>query len=431
MKHLKKIAGKCIVGVFALGTIAAPSAASAAPNTLDDLDKVNALTLDEAIDRALNQSFNRELLELQYKALTYKEEDLEESKDDLDDALDSQEDSSFTLPEAREDFFDPKYQIPPTVTPEQMVWMGPLIETNAVLNEVLNGIGDITDAMNDMLEQQRNELEIAIEQIETEQDKVSIHEEEAKTAAELMIKGSYIQVLSDQKQIELLEESLVHASRNVIALQTQANYGIVTQEDVRKTYQAKVDQEDQLKQLQLDYKQHLAQLSLQLGIEYNPDLLLSDIVFHPTPVKRKSGDQLLDDAYALQTMDEDIEQAEWEEGHTDTTSNAGEDYLEQQTEIAETTRTQKTFELVASIGQTYTDAEKAYAAYIAAREDILPVSHELRDAQARFANGVITRHQLDQLRMKLIQARAELELRKLSYYAADAQVEAMEEGLIQ
>lgn len=405
------------------------AAAASSISTLPDLERVNRLTLESAIKRATEHSYNLALLQLKMNALDNKQDDLEKQKSGLNS---SGSVSPYRLPtDPMEIITDPALGIPDTATPDQLLWLGPTIQTNTVINQMMDGMSDIVAGMNKLIASQRNQLEIAIKQMETNQKKTLRDMDKAKEGAKLQVTSQYVTLLSLKEQISLVEQYIDVLEKDVMREEARVKYGAAIGEDIDKVRRLVETQQDQLHTLQQKYRVALVQFSFDLGIEYNPNLSLEDIALPETgPIERKDTNQLLAKSYDIQSQYHDIEQARWEEIHTDTASEDGEDFLDLSTRIVELQGEQLLVEQAKKIDQTYSDAEDAYRQMLTAEREYRNAESDYNNNKLRYEKGFISTFDMNKLQFTLTQAEAKVKLMRLQYFGLCQKVDSMENGLI-
>ncbi|RRJ64163.1 TolC family protein [Paenibacillus oralis] len=425
----KWIAGPLAVMLLFGGTsLASADSAPVDVSPLQNLQRVDRLTLQSAIDLATENSFNVALLQLKMNALDNKKDELKAQKE----GLQTGSVPSDRLPtDAAQILTDPRLGIPEEVTPDQLVWLGPTIQTNTAVNAVLDGMSDIVAGMNKLIRSQRNQLEVAIEQMETQQQKTLLDEKKAKEGAKLQMTSQYVTLLSQLEQIKLSEAYIGVLENDVKRAESAVKYGSGIAENVDKAQRAVETQRDQLETLRGKYRTGLVQLCFDLGIEYNPNLVLEDIAMaEPLPVLRKDTNQILAKSYDIQSKYHDMEQSRWEEIHTDTASDDGKDFLDISTRITEMQGEQLLVEQAKKIDQTYSDAEEAYRQLLAADRDNKNAETDYNNNFLRYEKGFVSKFDMNKLQFTLTQAGAKAKLMRLQYFALMQKVDSMENGLI-
>ncbi|MEF2968060.1 TolC family protein [Paenibacillus sp. M1] len=421
---------KWIIGPLAVSLLFGSSQfVSAANNPLKDLKRVDSLSLNSAIDMAVDNSYNLALLGLKFSALDNKQGDLEAQKDELSVTGSVYK---YKLPTDPMDILtDPTYRIPEDATPDQLLWLGTTIEANTVINGMMDGISDIVDGMNKLVRSQRNQLEVAIEQMDTNKKKTLLETDKAREGAILQVTSQYVTLLSEKEQIATTKEYVALLENDVRRAQILESYGGGSKENIVKAERAVRTQNEQLNILEKKYQADLVQLSYDLGIEYNPDLVLEDIPLPELqPVERKDTNRILAKSYDLKMKDKEIDQAKWEETHTDTASDDGEDFLELSTRIAKLQGEQLYVEQAKKVDQIYNDAETAYLGAVTADNEYQDVLFDYNNNNIRYEKGFISAFDMNKLKFTLTQAETKANLTKLKYFVITRQVEAMENGLI-
>ncbi|WP_334071535.1 MULTISPECIES: TolC family protein [Paenibacillus] len=419
-------------GIFAIAALLlflGNGPVSADNNPLTDLKKVDRLDLESAIKMAVDNSYNLSLLQLKFNALDNKQDDLKAQKEDLPDAGSV---PSYRLPTSPGDIVgDPKYGIPNTTKPEQLVWLGPTIEANTVINKMLDGMGDIVEGMNKLIRSQRNQLEIAIEQMDTNKKTTLVESDKAKEATKLQMTSEYVTLLSKKEQIDTTKEYIELLENDVVRAQSLESLGGGSKENIVKAKRAVREQKEQLEILERAYQVDLVQLSFDLGIEYKPDLVLEEVsLTEPQPVERKDRNQILAKSYDIKIKYNDIEQARWEEVHTNTSGEDGKDYLDISTRIKEMQGEQLLVEQAKKIDQVYNEAETAYLQVLTATEQSQDALEDYNNNYIRFEKGFISAFDMNKLKFTLTQSQAKEKLAKLKYFALTQKVTSMENGLI-
>lgn len=402
---------------------------SADNNPLTDLKKVDRLDLETAIKMTVDNSYNLSLLQLKFNALDNKQDDLKAQMKDLPEPGSV---PSYRLPTSPTDIVsDPKYGIPNTANPEQLLWLGPTIEANTVINKMMDGMGDIVEGMNKLIRSQRNQLEIAIEQMDTNKKTTLVETDKAKEAAKLQMTSEYVTLLSKKEQIETTKKYIELLENDVVRAQSLEKSGGGSKENIVKATRAVREQKEQLGIMEKAYQVDLVQLSFDLGIEYKPDLILEEVTLtEPQPVERKERNQILAKSYDIKIKYNDIEQARWEEIHTNTSGEDGKDYLDISTRIKEMQGEQLLVEQAKKIDQVYNEAETAYLQVLTATEQSKDALEDYNNNYIRFEKGFISAFDMNKLKFTLSQAQTKEKLAKLKYFALTQKVSSMENGLI-
>lgn len=386
---------------------------------------VKHLDLDTVLDLALNNSYNLRLLEMKLTALKEKEGSLKEQKEALDDSV--IETGLGSLPATPEELKE-AYGIEDDGETE--LWLGPVSDTNNAVNQVMQGISGIAAALNQQLASQREQIKLALDQMETDQADTLIDLDKAKTGAELQISSQYVQLLSLDKQIDLNEQYLEVLNGDYNRAVTLQQEAMGSAEDVTAAQRLVRDQEKQLDTLRDNYKLALVQLCFDLGLAYDPEITLGDISYSPEPVTRKDTMEILANSYDMKQQWNAIILANDQKNHTTASNDDEEDYLETMTRLADVQAEQTRVELSKKISKTYSDAETAYKAYQNAAEDLTDAQADYTNMEVRYKNSFVSHYDFNKYGFTLTQQETALDLTRLQVYMANQAVAAMEQGLI-
>ncbi|CAH0121240.1 MULTISPECIES: TolC family protein [unclassified Paenibacillus] len=383
------------------------------------------LDLDKVLDLALHNSYNLRLLGMKLTALSQKERSLQKQKDKLDDSTIPI--GSGSLPATPEEL-KAVYGIEDDGETE--LWLGPVSHTNQAVNQVMQGMSGIAAALNQQIASQREQVKLALDQMETEQSDTLIDMEKARTGAQLQITSQYVQLLSLDKQIDLNERYLKVLIGDYDRAVTLKQEAIGSAEDIRAAQRLVRDQEKQLDTLRDNYKLALVQLCFDLGLAYDPEITLQEISYNPEPVTRKDTTKILANSYDMKHQWNAVFLANNQEIHTNAPNEDEENYLYTMTRIANVQAEQTSLELSKKISKTYSDAETAYKAYQNAAEDLTDTQVDYANMEVRYKNGFVSRYDFNKYGFTLTQQEAALDLTRLQAFMADQAVKAMEKGLI-
>ncbi|MFD1956448.1 TolC family protein [Paenibacillus thailandensis] len=394
-----------------------------------ELERVDSLDLETALSRAINDSDNLALLELKYEALGQKQKDLEKTADDLEEA----EPPNYALPgSAGSILSDPDYQIPEDATPDQLLWLGPVVENNAITNGLMQGMIGMIEGMNGLIASQRNQAEVAAKQMENNRANTELDQAEAKEGIALQMTGQYIQLLGERKQIELLEDYIEVLEGDVAKAEALQQAGMASADDIEQLQRQIAAQKDSLKTVSNNYQLGLVQLSFDLGIAYNPDVSLEPVEFTvPAAADRTDTETILAGSFELKRLYNNINQAEWEKDHTDTSTSYGDSYLQTSVELAEKQADQAKTDLRKAIESLYTEADNAYSSYAAAARVLEEQRRDYEKMKLRYEYGLISAHDLNDFAFQVQQYETKAEIARLQAFMLSRQIEAMERGFIQ
>lgn len=387
---------------------------------------IKRLDLDKVLKLSLDHSLNYRLLTLKLTAVKLNEGSLKEQQKELNNASGGAG-SSYTLPESIEEIQEKYGEIPEEMLPS----LYPTLETNMVVNQLLNGVGNIADAMNKQLQGQRDQLILALMQIEMEQANTVLDLEEARIGIKLQVTSQYAELLSLDKQRTVAEEYLEVLKADLRKAELLQEMGMTSAVKVTEAQREIQKQEQQLDGLKNKYELALVQFSFDLGIVYDPNIELADLPeFTPQPISQLKRERILEKSFEMKRQWNSIILAKHQESHTRTTNEDQEDLLELNVRIAEQQAEKTRIELNKKIDELYSNADLAYKAYENAVNDYNNAKQDNIHMTKRFDNGLISRHDYDKSAFMLTQQELAKELARIQLYVVERSVDALEEGFI-
>lgn len=392
----------------------------------DELKSVAELDLDTALSLATEDSVNLGLLELKYKALEAKQKDLEKQEEDLE----TTDQNIYLLPDTPEELME-QYNLSAEEAASQL-WLGPAIETNTVVNQVTAGMNGLSEGMNELILSQRNQAKVAAKQMENDKWNTELDQAEAKEGITLQMTAEYVQLLAQQKQLALAEQYAGVLESDLARAQKLEAAGLSSEDDIDELENSIATQNEQIQTLKNKYTLGLVQLSFDLGIAYNPDLVLKDIDYDvPASAERLDTETILASSFEMKRLYNDINQAEWEQKYTSTSNNYGDNYLAVNVKIAEQQAEQAKIDLGKQIEAVYTSADNAYQSYASQLRISEQGQSDHEKMKARYKAGLISKHDLTKFEFQLAQNDTKTEVAKLQAFVASRQIAAMENGFIQ
>lgn len=384
------------------------------------------LDLDTVLKLSLDHSLNYRLLTFKLTAVKLNEGSLKEQKKELDNASGGAG-SSYTLPESIEEIQEKYGEIPEEMLPS----LYPTLETNMVVNQLLNGVGNIADAMNKQLQGQRDQLILALKQIEMEQSNTVLELEEARIGIKLQVTSQYAELLSLNKQRTTAEKYLEILKADLRRAELMQEMGMTSAAKVTEAQREVQKQEQQMEGLKSKYELALVQFCFDLGIAYDPNIELADMPdFTPQPISRLKRDRILEKSFEMKRQWNSIILAQQQVHYTNKTNDDQKDLLELNVRIAEQQAEKTRIELNKKIDELYSNAEMAYKAYENAVNDYNNAKQDNIHMMKRYDNGLISRHDYDKSAFILTQQETAKELARIQLYVVERSVDALEEGFI-
>ncbi|WP_243735101.1 TolC family protein [Paenibacillus turpanensis] len=390
---------------------------------VSEMVHMDEIDLETVLQRATEVSNNIKLLTLKSSYLKAKSSDVNIQASELSTG----EARTVTLPTTAEQFMgSSNYTVP---KPE--VWMGPVAETNTVVTAVVYGQAKMVSGMNRLIEKQRFQMIVTAKQVDSESINAQIQQNEAAKGVRLQMTGQYATLLSLKKQEKLMEQYLELLTSKVKAAKVKLQYGLASEDDVTNAERALQKQQDDLAVVKNNVLLSLAQLSFDLGIEYNPDLKVADLPEATLePVERADVETLVEKSFAMQMAYVNLNQAGWEKSFTTDPNFNGREALNTNIALQRGKIAQLRVDLQKKIEAVYTEADNLYEAYRVERRNRDDAHADYEKMKIRFENGVIAKHDLEQLAFKVTQADTMLELASIKYAVAVEKEKAMEQGLI-
>lgn len=387
---------------------------------------IKRLDLDTVLKLSLDHSLNYRLLTYKLTALKLNEGSLKEQKRELDNASGGAG-SSYTLPGSIEEMQEKYGEIPEEMLP----FLYPTLETNMVVNQLLNGVGNISDAMNKQLQGQRDQLVLALKQVELEQSNTVLDLEEARIGIKLQMTSQFAELLSLDKQLNMAQEYLAILKADVRRAELLQEAGMTSAAKVTEAQREVQKQEQQIDGLKNKYELALVQLCFDLGIAYSPNIELVDIPdFNPQPISPLERERILAKSFEMKRQWNSIILAKQQETHTRSSSEDQRDLLEMNVRIAEQQAEKARIDLNKKVDELYSNAEMAYKAYQNAADDYDNAKQDHIHMTKRYDNGLMSRHDYEKSAFVLTQQETMKELARIQLYVVQRSVDALEEGFI-
>ncbi|UKS27232.1 TolC family protein [Paenibacillus sp. HWE-109] len=393
---------------------------------VDVLDTVSAIDLTYVLDKALKDSHNLALLTLKYAAQGSKKADLESQMDTMGSA-------SFTpghLPSTVAEVTNTGNPLLPNLTdPIDIAWT---VTQNNVMNQMMQGMGALAGGMNTIISAQRAQMKTAAHQLGTDQRNSLLQTDEAKAGIRLQTIAQYVQLLGQKKQLDFMNDYTAVMEKDLLRATLFAQQGLASADDVQTVQKAINKQKDDIATLLNNYRLGLVQLSTDIGISYDPNLVIQDIPnISLDPITETDTTSLLKTSYQMKSSGNNMDEAVWETGHTVTQNTYGDTYLGVNLAINGQKNEQTKLELTKKIQTTYHDATNAYQAVLTEQRNVTDIQADLAKMKFRYDVGVLAKHDLNKFQLKVQQNETTLTAAKLKYYVLKEKAKAMDTGFIQ
>lgn len=392
------------------------------PRALAELDRLN---LQTALSQAIDSSFNLSLLQLKNTALITQQKDYKAQIQGLEYA----KRMPIPLPVTPEGILEnKKYLIPADAEPQLLFWMGPVMEINTVFNGLMSAQ---VESMNEMVISQRVQLESAVKKLVHEKLQSALDLEEAVQGTKLQVTGQYIQLLSLKQQAALLKEGLQVLDLELNRQEILVGQGMMTAENYRNLEAERNNQGVELDKMLANYRLGLLQLSFDLGIRYNPSMMMEEIPLPEVkPVIRKSSEDILVHSFELKRLWNTLNQARRDQKFTPTPNAYARESLGQIVQMTEEEIKQTKIQLNQNINAVYAGADDVYRQSLSAQREVDKAAFDFANVNRRFEAGSVPQRDLNNARFMVQQAETKAGLLELQYFGILGKIEAMEKGLI-
>ncbi|NQX71532.1 TolC family protein [Paenibacillus alba] len=392
----------------------------------DILETVSSVDLPYVLDKALKDNHNLALLALKYAAQGSKKADLESQMEAMGSA-------SFTpghLPSTPAEVTSTgNPQLPNLTDPTDIAWT---VMQNNVINQMMQGMGALAGGMNTIISAQRAQMKTAAHQLGTDQRNSQLQTDEAKEGIRLQTIAQYVQLLGQKKQLDFMNEYEAVMEKDLLRASLFSQQGLASADDVQTVQKAINKQKDDIATLLNNYRLGLVQLSTDIGISYDPNLVLKDIANMSTdPITETDTTTLLKSSYQMKSSGNNIDEALWETDFSVTQNTYGNTYLGANLAINGQKNEQTKLDLTKKIQTTYHDAHNAYQTVLSEQRNLTDVQADFTKMKFRFDVGVISKHDLNKFQVKVRQNETTLAAAKLKYYVLKEKAKAMDTGFIQ
>lgn len=392
------------------------------------LDKVDVIDLETVLKRALDNNDNLMLLTLRAVALLNKQ-------DDLNTQVNESGGASFNggrLPETPNELMDSMAQQGIKVDPAAELWIGPMTTTtNKAINQTIQGVGAVASGLSEIIAQQRHQMRSNAHQLETDRFNTFHQYAEAKEGIRLQQISNYVNLLGLKKQLWYMDEYERTVRTELNRAMRLHELGLASDEDIVAAKRALSKQVGQAKVLEENFRLALIQLSFDIGIAYNPDLVIRDIEgIVVAPLERVDTKKLLEQAYQIRVTSNNFDEAMWQRERSVTSNVYGDRYLSTNVTIAGTQGRKTELELTKKIEATYSEANQALQAYTEEARNVEDLRADLRRMEIRYKAGAVSKHEMNAFGLKLKQAEAARDIAALKFYAVQEKAKAMKRGFI-
>lgn len=367
-----------------------------------EFDVIKEITLDMAIDRALNDSASLMLLKYQLDLINSQEASV--AKDYRDVTID--------VRDLERDFDDLRGQ------------EGSFQDRYAIYNQL--------DVFGDTLVQ----LERAIEQLKTGKVTLQYSEAEARESIKMGTIAAFTQFKMTEDQLALQKQAVTVKEKEVATMKRQYELGLVSRDTYNTALRELNIQKSDIEQVEKNTYQEMVEFALDLGIVFTEGFtLVNPDLSNLQPVtQEKTTDELVKNSFQYKSQLEAISLAEFtrDQVYEDDDSNVYEkNEADLNVQVEKQTLSQLELRLKESVRQLYYDAEDGYQAMLDAERDLKNAEEDYRKLERRYQVGLVSRINYENASIAVEQARVAFELAQKSYFMLTKQIEMVEAGVIQ
>lgn len=368
----------------------------------EEVEVIESLSLEEAIE--YNKESNFSLLKL--------ENNLENVKSQLAGTEDDYRDLRFDIRDLERDMdrlrkygsatFQERYQI----------------------QEMLKDLEDV-----------KEQLEEGIEGLKTSEKVTQYMNEQLDVSLPSQVTSSFIQLIMQEEQINLLNENLESEYIQLDDLKRSYNFGVTSRSEYNKALREVVQIESDIQQATDKLQNDLMGFCLDIGVVCDEDLTLTTPQFGQLQLVTQEIDtnELIEDSYSMKIAEEELELERYlrEQVYDDEDANK---FDREQADLAVELKLIEIDELKRdaekSIHELYTNIQDQYYNIEDATRDIKYLKEDIAEMKTRYDIGVVSKQEYELFSRQVTQAEIAKKLDEYQYQLLLEQVELIESGII-
>lgn len=370
-----------------------------------ELEKLDSLSLEQAIERALNENssltllkYRMQIIETQQGNTNYDfsdmKRDIKDLEDKRDDLKEKQRNGTST--------FQQRYAI----------------------QEQLEALDDAIEQMTD-----------AVEQLESGKATLAFSEAEAKESVKMGTTATYTKLLMTKDQLKLQKKALQTKEKEVATMKLQYDLGLISRDKYDKGKREIVRQQTDIAEAEKQLQKDMIEFTLDLGIDYHAAFTLKPVTLSNLQLiqQEKETKELIENSYAYKKQLETISITEYTrdqvyEDEDSTTYEKTEADLNVQVEKENLAQLQLNSE--ESIRTLYHDVEVGYQAILDTERELTYAKEDYQILKKQYDVGLVSRIQYELASISIEQAQLAYDIAKQSYFILTQKVELLEAGVI-
>lgn len=372
-----------------------------------ELEELDSLSLEEAVERALNNSpmlmemkYQTEIMEVQHGELNHNFRDIERDIRDLERTRDKLKEAQRTGPERT---FTQRLQI----------------------QTQLEALDDSIKTLKDRLEN-----------LKSGQATLAYNEAEYTESVKFTAAANFSQLLMTKDQLGLQKQAYQSKEKEMAVLKLQYDLGMVSLDEYNKNRRDLLRQKTDLKKAEEQYTKDMVEYTLDLSIGYHAAFELEPLELDNLELLEQETEtsELVENSFAYKKQLETISMAEYTRDQVyddeDSTSFQKTE-ADLNVELEKEKLAQLKLDLEEAIRTLYHDVAVGYQALEDAELDYQYAKEDYETLRKQYELGLISRINYELASTTVDQARIAYEGAKQSYFLLTKQVEMLEAGVIQ
>ncbi|RSL29991.1 hypothetical protein D7Z54_28220 [Salibacterium salarium] len=368
---------------------------------------IDTLSMDEAVDHALDDNTSLMLLNYQLDSLRSQLDGLEDDHRDLIDDLDDLEDQMDNLRDVQKETGERTFQS---------------------RLELQNQIETLEDNLDD--------IEDSIEELDTNQVTMEYDQQEAEESMELTTISTFIQLVMAEDQLNFQKESLEVEKETVENMQTRYDLGLASRDELDTAKREVTRLEEDIVQSRTELERDMAAFALDIGITYHSDLSLEEPeIGGLEPIQQEMDtDELIQESYSMKRAKEQLQLAEYNQEQVQQDDDATSHDREQaaaDVKIEEENITQLREDLTTSIEEMFTEAGMQYQSVISTEDELSYANTDYDNLKTQVDLGLVAESEYELSHLQVKEAELNHKATKQNHFLLRKQVEFLRSGLVQ
>ncbi|MFZ4202152.1 hypothetical protein [Lysinibacillus sp. NPDC056220] len=382
-----------------------------------ETEDIETITIEKAVELALNNHGNIKLLETKIKALSSQHKNIQDELKELDNI----HNPTISLLPTDPEYFLHQHPNFNQLPEEEKEAIGQLIGTqiliNTTLNQLLEGQEVIRNQeLQEKIKVQREELNNAAKVIDTNKNKNYIGIEKTREAIKQYISQKYISLLLLETEIDQLKKEVSYIHMDIEDLLIMKEQGVTSNKDVEKKEREIEKLNQQLDEKERAYRFYLEELKLEIGLPYNRMLQLQSIDKEINRLPIMELENKMYKMFNVRELEEDILLAEKNYNSADSNKTNLKDYYYQTWQVAKYEKDNLVKELKVKIKKFYFEQEEMFLQMNNLQEARASLIADKKDLQIQFNAGVITSAEVERIDRDIQRIDSQIKIYKCEYY---------------